>query len=66
MQYFIGINGKVYADNRHNRKIQRLNIENNLFDDKEEAHYASHLLEDYQPMIFYGKPRHKTGISSLS
>lgn len=66
MQYFIGINGKVYADNRFNRNLQRLNIENNLFDDKEEAHLVSRTLEDYQPMIFYGKPRHKTGISSLS
>ena len=62
MQYFIAINGRVYADKSENRWIPRLAIENNLFDSREEAWQTSYLLEEYQPCIFYGKPATKEGL----
>jgi hypothetical protein len=62
MKYFLAINGRVYADRPENRWIPRLALENNLFDSKEEAWSASFLLEEYQPMIFYGKPANKKGL----
>ena len=62
MKYFIAINGRIYADNYHNRQLPRLALENNLFDNREEAYYASRLIEDYKPMMFYGKPTTKEGL----
>jgi len=62
MQYFIAINGRVYADKPENRWIPRLDIENNLFVSKDEAWYTSNSLEEYNPMIFYGKPATKEGL----
>lgn len=63
MSYFIAINGRVYVDKPTNRWIPRLDIENNNFDTREEAWFASSELEDYNPMIFYGKPTTKEGLT---
>ena len=62
MQYFLAINGRVYADVCENKWIPRLAIENNHFENRDEAWQASHLLEEYQPLIFYGKPTTKAGL----
>lgn len=62
MKYFIAVNGRVYADRPDNGWIPRLAIDNNLFDTREEAWYASYVLEEYQPLIFYGKPTTKEGL----
>jgi len=66
MRFFIGINGKVYANNIHNRDIPRLDtselgIEND-FEDREQAHAASFELEERHPIIYYGKCSTKDGL----
>lgn len=62
MRYFIAINGKVYQDDASNMDLPRLEIDNNLFERREEAHFASFELEEKHPRIFYGKPATKTGL----
>lgn len=62
MKYFIATNGKVYSANYYNKQIPRLDIENNLFDSRDEAHAAADELEKWNPCIFYGKPRTQEGL----
>lgn len=62
MKYFIAINGKVYADKHANDWIPRVEIDNNLFNTRDEAWFKSYELEEYNPMIFYGKPTTKEGL----
>ena len=62
MKFFIAINGRVYKDRKDNAWIPRLEIENNLFDDKEEAYSLSFELEEKHPRMFYGKPTTKEGL----
>lgn len=66
MKYFIAINGKVYKDVYKNKDLPRLNISNNLFDDKEEAWSMSDHLGEYKPMLFYGKPATKDGLRAYA
>lgn len=60
--YFIATNGRVYRDNYENKNIPRLAIENNHFEDKEEAWLLAHELEETHPRMFYGKPTSKDGL----
>ena len=62
MRYFIAINGRVYRDTSANSDLPRLNIENNLFESREEAWYVAYELEEQHPRIFYGKPKTKEGL----
>jgi hypothetical protein len=63
MGFFIAINGRVYADIWQNKNLPRLDIKNNYFDNRDEAWMVSHHLEEYNPMMFYGKPFTKEGLS---
>lgn len=62
MKYFIAINGKVYAEKPENKWIPHLDIDNNLFNLRDEAWLVAHNIEEYNPMIFYGKPITKEGL----
>lgn len=62
MTYFIAINGKVYSNNFENKHIPRLDIENNLFKTRDEAHLVAFELEEQHPRIFYGKFSTKEGL----
>lgn len=62
MKYFLAINGRVYVDRPENRWIPRLDIENNLFETRNDAWFMSNELEEQRPRIFYGKPTTKKGL----
>ena len=66
MRFFIGINGKVYANNHYNRDIQHLDTSElgiaNDFDDRERAHAVRDELEERHPIIYYGKCSTKAGL----
>lgn len=62
MKFFIAINGKVYAWRKGNKLLPKLDIENNLFDYRDDAWHVVHELEEQHPRIFYGKPATKDGL----
>lgn len=64
MNYFISIDGKVYADNYRNKDKERLDLSwlsmNNIFHHRESAHLFRHILDERYPRLFYEQRHSKT------
>ena len=66
MIYFIATNGKIYSKTPVNNVLPRLDLESiglkNEFEHKESARLLRHIINEREPLMFYGKPGSKKGL----